>query len=177
MKKNRRSIIFIFVIFIAQLIVLKVEAQELSRISFNEKLTVQEINILLKQNNYPFFIVVDSISSNRISNIDNIVFSKIGDVSKQILRFDSSAEGIEWISQISNQKNLIYRISLGEYLVGYDRFLVYDPITLDSFLSEKYNYEQSSYSFVDKFINLKSGRLRIKFKNGEYKIIRFYKII
>lgn len=174
---NRRGLIFIFIICIAQIIELKVEAQELSTISFSDTLKVQEINTHLRQKNIPFFITVDSISNNRISDIDNILYYIAGNKYKEILRFDSSAEGIESISIISNKKKIIYRMIIGEYLVGYDRFLIFNSETLETYLSEKYNYEQIPHSFVNRYINLKRGTLRVKFINGKYKIIHFYKII
>lgn len=174
---NRRSLMLIFIICIAQIVELKVEAQELSTISFSDTLTVQEINTHLRQGNIPFFISVDSISNNRISDIDNIIYYMAGNEYKEIFRYDSSAEGVESISTISNKQNLIYRMIIGEYLVGFDRFLIFNPETLVPYLSEKYNYEQIPHSFLNRCINLKRGTLRIKFINGKYKIINFYKII
>ena len=163
--RNKKGLIFIFLIFC--ILSSKSQIKE-TVLHFDCEIPIDNINNLIKQQNLPFEIVVDSVSPQKGSWFDCIIEHKSRDEKIEIYRMTGEANCILEICKINQNNQFYFRILITELLVGYDFFLLLQLSPFKLFKSEDYNFEQNEgYTFLDDSISKKKKTVKIKFFNSQ----------
>lgn len=130
-----------------------------TKLCFQIGLSTHIINSDLKEYNYPFELLEDSLSN----KVD--LYYKTKKMNKKS-RIFSTYSNMESFFQI-NCKQRKYYLMVFHNSAGYDFFILVQQYPFKLFKSEDYNFEQDrDYRFLDSSLNLKYKSIKIEFRNS-----------
>ena len=136
---------------------------------FNDSMSTDSVNNLLKTNKFPFHIIIDSITPTK-GQTELVV--KYKDSISICRTYSDMSE----VLSINKGGQFLYIIVFYDQ-VGYDFFFIIQEYPFRIYKSRIYNIEQSEgYNFINESINLKKKRVKISYieskKEENIKIIK-----
>jgi len=165
------NLLKIIILCVISNIAISCQAQVTHKLALGYELSIDSLNTLLKNNNFPFLVEMDT------NNFPTRLYFVTEKEKKYVFQIDGEGDWFDLIESLVINNKLFFRILIPEAVVGLEYFILVKEDPFEVFLSESYNYNGEPYYFMNETINLKKNMLYIYYSELDKKEkIMFHKI-
>jgi hypothetical protein len=161
---KKRNILRFFILAHLSFMSCSIFGQGIQSVKISQESSIDSINLSLLSNQMPFCLKIDSIKHSD-SVLEEVLYLQYIDKNKviDIYSINSITKEFYQITEIKQKSFTYYRVLVCELLVGYDFFLIITENPYECFISEKYNYQDNIYGFIESSINFKKRYIEVNF--------------